>query len=569
METRANLITVGLFVLAVIAAGFAGAYWLLKGTKTGPRTAMSVLFQGSVGGLSPGANVSFNGIKIGEVTSLAFVPGDANRVIAYLSVDTRAPLKVDSRASLGFTGLTGYATVQINGGTNSARPLLDGQDGMPQLTAEAGSVQDLVEGAKRIMGRADETLTSVQTLIDQNGPAVSRTVQNAQTFSDALARNAGTVDRFMTSVGQTADVLTKVSGKVETLTEDLDGLVKAVDPRAVTRIIDRAAQMSETLASSSDHLASAIDEARATITDVRKVVAGVDPAQVSGAVDDFARLSHQLALSSDKLDAIVSDSRGAMADARKLMAAVDPARVGQIVDNAARISGDLAQSSGAIAGLVEDAHGAMGGLKDLSGSATLALGDARRVLAALDPTRIAASLDDIARITHDLGSRLGAVDETIEHVRAASAHVEALSEEVARKRPQVAALIDDAASAMKQLEVASHRVDGILANVDGLVGSPDGKGLFAEGRSFLTEATEAARAFKEMSQMFTAKGDELTASLNRFTTQGLREVQGFVADSRRTLGSIDRAVTEFDRNPQRLLFGPNRGSVPEYGPGRR
>ncbi len=46
METRANLITVGLFVLAVIAAGFGAAYWLMKGNQTGPRTPVALIFQG-------------------------------------------------------------------------------------------------------------------------------------------------------------------------------------------------------------------------------------------------------------------------------------------------------------------------------------------------------------------------------------------------------------------------------------------------------------------------------------------------------------------------------------------
>eukprot|EP01037_Dinobryon_pediforme_P029519 gene29519-33191_t len=59
----------------------------MKGNQTGPRTPVALIFQGSVGGLLPGASVAFNGIRIGEVVSVRLEPGDANKVVAMLMVD--------------------------------------------------------------------------------------------------------------------------------------------------------------------------------------------------------------------------------------------------------------------------------------------------------------------------------------------------------------------------------------------------------------------------------------------------------------------------------------------------
>jgi phospholipid/cholesterol/gamma-HCH transport system substrate-binding protein len=39
-----------------------------------------------------------------------------------------------------------------------------------------------------------------------------------------------------------------------------------------------------------------------------------------------------------------------------------------------------------------------------------------------------------------------------------------------------------------------------------------------------------------------------------------------MADGRRTLGDISRAVINLDRNPTRLLFGPANASVPAPAP---
>jgi phospholipid/cholesterol/gamma-HCH transport system substrate-binding protein len=90
-----------------------------------------------------------------------------------------------------------------------------------------------------------------------------------------------------------------------------------------------------------------------------------------------------------------------------------------------------------------------------------------------------------------------------------------------------------------------------------MVGSDAGQGLFAQGRTFLTEATEAAKAFKETSQIYGSKANDITSA-----------VKDFVTEARKTLSTIDRAASDFDRNPQQLLFG-SKSTVPEYGPGRR
>jgi phospholipid/cholesterol/gamma-HCH transport system substrate-binding protein len=41
-----------------------------------------------------------------------------------------------------------------------------------------------------------------------------------------------------------------------------------------------------------------------------------------------------------------------------------------------------------------------------------------------------------------------------------------------------------------------------------------------------------------------------------------------MADGRRTLGDISRAVTNFDRNPTRVLFGASNGSQPAQAQGQ-
>ena len=76
----------------------------------------------------------------------------------------------------------------------------------------------------------------------------------------------------------------------------------------------------------------------------------------------------------------------------------------------------------------------------------------------------------------------------------------------------------------------SERFDRILAGLDNLAGGPEGKG----------EIQEAARAIHQLADNLDKRTAELTT------------------DGRRALGALERTIRNFDRNPQRLIFGnPN------------
>ena len=74
METRANYALIGAFTLAVIAAAFGFVFWFSKDTGA-KLNAYRLIFNGSVSGLSRGAQVLYNGLQVGTVVSLELLPG--------------------------------------------------------------------------------------------------------------------------------------------------------------------------------------------------------------------------------------------------------------------------------------------------------------------------------------------------------------------------------------------------------------------------------------------------------------------------------------------------------------
>lgn len=236
METRANYALVGAFTIAVIVAGFGFIYWLQGGTRSQATQFVRVIFSGSVGGLSKGSTVTFNGLKVGEAVDVRLLPQDPRRVVVQVQVDPSTPLRTDTRAMLNSSMLTGVSHIALSGGSADAEPLKAGSgDQMPTLFADSSDIQDMMSAAKQIAQRADDMLRRMDSVIASNEGAITKTLANVETFSTQLAD----------------------SGPA------LQALVKAIDGQRVNRIIESLDKVSGTLAGSSPEIEGAIKDARA------------------------------------------------------------------------------------------------------------------------------------------------------------------------------------------------------------------------------------------------------------------------------------------------------------------
>src|SRR5690606_21792673 len=104
-------------------------------------------------------------------------------------------------------------------GADPAEPKLldqaEAEDKIAEIVANPSAVTNLLQTAQDIFTRADKVVTELEGFAsDVRGP-LTQTVENAQKFSEALARNAGGIDQFLASVGSLSDTLQGVSGKLD------------------------------------------------------------------------------------------------------------------------------------------------------------------------------------------------------------------------------------------------------------------------------------------------------------------------------------------------------------------
>ena len=182
METRAPFVVVGAFVLAAIVAVFGFVYWLNNAGGIGKRESYHVVFNGPVPGLLVGAAVLFNGIRVGEVTSLELAADHPRDVRAIIAVVEHTPVRADTRVGLDFQGLTGVPVVSLEGGENADAPPVQGV-----LIAEKDAGRSMTQAAR-------DALRKVDTVLSDNAAPLHDAITNLSTFTDGLARNTPRLD---------------------------------------------------------------------------------------------------------------------------------------------------------------------------------------------------------------------------------------------------------------------------------------------------------------------------------------------------------------------------------------
>ena len=107
MEFKARYELIGAFTVAVIAMVFGFVYWLNNGGAQGTQALYKVQFNSPVSGLLVGgACVFFNGIRVGEVSTLALDPQNPAQLNAMITIKSGTPVRTDTKIGIDYQGLT-------------------------------------------------------------------------------------------------------------------------------------------------------------------------------------------------------------------------------------------------------------------------------------------------------------------------------------------------------------------------------------------------------------------------------------------------------------------------------
>lgn len=285
METRANFALIGAFAISVVLSAFVFVFWFSWQGQSVQHTVYELEAHGSVAGLTEGSAVQFNGLKVGEVTSLKISEKDPSRVDVLISIAKKTPIKTDTKARLEQTGLAGVAVVSLIGGTTPGAPALERKEGQryPHITAERSEIQNLLANIQNLSIKAYDVFDKIDKLLDPTTTTqIKASVENIEKLTKTLADKGGSIGgvianaaEFLRSLKPEVIKLDRLIGSAEQTVKSLDPAIKSLDPKKLKSITGDMAGASANLKRFS---ATGLRQYEQLATDARKAVDTLDRA---------------------------------------------------------------------------------------------------------------------------------------------------------------------------------------------------------------------------------------------------------------------------------------------------
>lgn len=304
METRAHHLLIGAFVFAVILGAVAFALWSAKINIDEEFVYYDIHFSESVAGLTKASDVQYNGIPIGNVHEIAYMPDSPELVKVTVKIGRKIPIKTNSIAVLSINPLTTTAFVLIEGGSGEAEEIVGGEKGddtKPLIKSRISPLQKLFQDAPSLLAKAATLLDNVEKFIsDENAAQVKETIANvAEITKNVKVESAkfGTVFNDVKTV--VSDLKTTVKG-INTFIAKAEGVVSN-DLKVSMGKINKTLEGAEKLI---NKMSGVIDDNKGAVS---AFTSNTLP-ELSRLVLDVRRMSRALASLAEKIEQAPSEA---------------------------------------------------------------------------------------------------------------------------------------------------------------------------------------------------------------------------------------------------------------------
>ncbi|UYQ70815.1 MlaD family protein [Pelagibacterium flavum] len=555
MENKANYAIVGAFVSLVIAGFMGFVYWFSVADQVSERAVYRIVFDGAVTGLAPGTTVLFNGLPVGTVEAVSINPEDPSQVLARIGVEADAPVMNDTRAILEVQGLTGFANIQLLGGTLEAGRL-EPQPGqtIAVMRGEASDFQLIMEGARDIIASAETTFERIDAFFATNEERLTSTLTSIDELSSGLAN-------LVAGAGDGSDfdaVVSNVSTALESATATLSELelLVADNRESLTATIANAETFSNALASNSEGIDGFLSSMTAT---------------------------------SERIGPLADELRDLTVQVREIVAAIPPEDVRSTVSDIGAFAQTLANNTENIQGFFDDARSLATNLSGVSDGLQGTLDLIDRASSAVDPEVIARAMDNIDAFSTALGNNAVNVDQILTNTRTFTETLGNATERADTIIARIDGMIttEDGRMLFEEFGATATALRQLIDRVDGMVASEDGQSLFAdfsaaatsirelsdtlntvaaspEGQRVIADIASAANSIESLANALDERTLAISNGLVTFTNNGLGAYTTLANEAVRSLELFNRVMQQIERNPQSLVFGGE--TVREFTP---
>lgn len=216
MDKNKYYIFMGAFVMLTLAVAIMFFAWLLGSGRNHVYEKYAIYFNGTVNGLGIGSAVRYLGVNVGNVDSIMLDDKNPNRVLVIANVDNRTPIRRNTVAGLKFQGITGVAYVDLNGTTMDSPEITKAEDERyPVIHAQQTGIEKALDDIPRVIERLSELAERANRLLnDENLAAISNTIKNVNTMSNAVAESDDGVAKLVKALGSMGQTIQNISSSL-------------------------------------------------------------------------------------------------------------------------------------------------------------------------------------------------------------------------------------------------------------------------------------------------------------------------------------------------------------------
>jgi phospholipid/cholesterol/gamma-HCH transport system substrate-binding protein len=270
MKTEAK---VGLFVVVSAAILLVSVYRISTATIRGAHVSYKTYFR-YAGGLEPGADVLFGGIKVGNVTAVQPDAQDPTRIEIRMDVKTGTPLNTNSIAKLGSVTLVTSPVISISTGSNDAARIPPGGVIPSQETVALDDMErkfaTLADSAHSVLSSAEKDMNDItgdaRHLIANLNEITGK--PNQQHIEAILTSAEGMINRISPKIDQITEEIQKVASDADQVVAKAGPLMDNANA-AVSNANQTITDVREPIQTDLAELRKTIDQARGLIVDLR------------------------------------------------------------------------------------------------------------------------------------------------------------------------------------------------------------------------------------------------------------------------------------------------------------
>jgi len=260
VEREANYITVGAFVLLVVAMATAFVFWYTDRGDKREYERYEIYFNGSVSGLNDGSPVRYLGVDVGRVMRINLDPRVSDRVQVIADIDEAAPISDRTLASLSLQGVTGLLYIDLETDKGD-KPVMERVASLeyPVIRSVQSRFDLLIASIPELFSQASTLAARIgEVFNERNIAAANRTMQNLSAASDELPATMREMRALVADLRRT-------SGEIEAAAAGVRDVTQTAGPD-VKLALERVRAVAENLAATSARLESFVAENQANIS---------------------------------------------------------------------------------------------------------------------------------------------------------------------------------------------------------------------------------------------------------------------------------------------------------------